>query len=93
MLAFIVSGQRQRFPRFWPLIRWLLVLSQTLLLIWQPLLWLGGESPSALTIGLLVADIYALWWLLSSRRLRACFPGRAGLTALFADLALQQASN
>ncbi|MFB5080002.1 DUF2919 domain-containing protein [Raoultella sp. C349492] len=73
VLAFIVSGQRQRFPRFWPLIRWLLALSQALLLIWQPLLWLGGESPSTLTIGLLVADIYALWWLLSSRRLRACF--------------------
>ncbi|MGS3446963.1 DUF2919 domain-containing protein [Klebsiella electrica] len=71
--AFIVSGQRQRFPRLWPLMRWLLVLSQTLLLLWQPLLWLSGESPSMLTIGLLVADLYAFWWLLASRRLKACF--------------------
>ncbi|PJR66327.1 DUF2919 domain-containing protein [Raoultella sp. T31] len=71
--AFIVSGQRQRFPRLWPLMRWLLVLSQTLLLLWQPLLWLSGESPSMLTIGLLVADLYAFWWLLANRRLKACF--------------------
>jgi hypothetical protein len=60
-------------PRLWPLMRWLLVLSQTLLLLWQPLLWLSGESPSMLTIGLLVADLYAFWWLLTSRRLKACF--------------------
>ncbi|HHG8774275.1 TPA: DUF2919 domain-containing protein [Raoultella planticola] len=73
VLAFIVSGQRQRFPRLWPLMRWLLVLSQALLLIWQPLLWLSGESPSPLTIGLLVADLYTFWWLLTSRRLKACF--------------------
>lgn len=73
VLAFIVSGQRQRFPRLWPLMRWLLVLSQTLLLLWQPLLWLSGESPSMLTIGLLIADLYAFWWLLASRRLKACF--------------------
>ena len=73
VLAFIVSGQRQRFPRLWPLMRWLLVVSQAWLLIWQPLLWLGGEAPSALTIALLVADVYALWWLLTSRRLIACF--------------------
>ena len=71
--AFIVSGQRQRFPRLWPLMRWLLVLSQTLLLLWQPLLWLSGESPSMLTIGLLIADLYAFWWLLANRRLKACF--------------------
>jgi drug/metabolite transporter (DMT)-like permease len=73
VLAFIVSGQRQRFPRLWPLMRWLLVLSQTLLLLWQPLLWLSGESPSMLTIGLLIADLYAFWWLLASRRLKAVF--------------------
>lgn len=73
VLAFIVSGQRQRFPRLRPLMRWLLVLSQALLLLWQPLLWLGGESPSMLTIGLLLIDLYAFWWLLASRRLKACF--------------------
>ena len=73
VLAFIVSGQRQRFPRLWPLMRWLLVLSQAILLLWQPLLWIGGESPSMLTIGLLLTDLYAFWWLLASRRLKACF--------------------
>jgi ligand-binding sensor domain-containing protein len=35
----------------------------------QRMLWLSGESPSSLTIALLVADGYALWWLATSRRL------------------------
>ncbi|MFH2708997.1 DUF2919 domain-containing protein [Klebsiella aerogenes] len=69
--AFLLSGQR--FPRLWPLMRWLLIASQALLLAWQPWLWLNGEAPSTLTIALLAADIYALWWLISSRRLHACF--------------------
>jgi hypothetical protein len=43
-----------------------------LLLLWQPLLWLSGESPSAVTIGCW-RRIFALWWLLTSRRLKACF--------------------
>ena len=73
VLAFLLSGYRQRLPRAWRAMRWLLVLSQLLLLLWQPMLWLSGESPSSLTIGLLVADGYALWWLLTSRRLGACF--------------------
>lgn len=71
--AFLLSGQRQRFPRLWPLMRWLLIASQALLLTWQPWLWLNGEAPSTLTIALLAADIYALWWLITSRRLQACF--------------------
>ncbi|WEF29348.1 DUF2919 domain-containing protein [Klebsiella aerogenes] len=73
VLAFLLSGQRQRFPRIWPLMRWLLIISQALLLAWQPWLWFSGEAPSALTIALLAADLYALWWLITSRRLRACF--------------------
>ena len=73
VLAFLLSGYRQRLPRLWRAMRWLLVLSQVLLLLWQPMLWLSGESPSSLTIALLVADGYALWWLLTSRRLGACF--------------------
>ena len=28
---------------------------------------------TTLSIGLLAADLYALWWLLSNRRLKACF--------------------
>lgn len=58
--AFLLSGQRQRFPRIWPLMRWLLIASQALLLAWQPWLWFTGEAPSTLTIALLAADIYAL---------------------------------
>lgn len=73
VLAFLLSGYRQRLPRLWRAMRWLLVLSQVLLLLWQPMLWLSGESPSSLTIALLVADGYALWWLLTSRRTGACF--------------------
>ncbi|WP_316473750.1 DUF2919 family protein, partial [Klebsiella quasipneumoniae] len=73
VLAFLLSGYRQRLPRLWRAMRWLLVLSQVLLLLWQPMLWLSGESPSSLTIALLVADGYALWWLATSRRLGACF--------------------
>ncbi len=45
MLAFLLSGYRQRLPRLWRAMRWLLVLSQVLLLLWQPMLWLSGESP------------------------------------------------
>lgn len=56
VLAFLLSGYRQRLPR-----------------LWRAMLWLSGESPSSLTIALLVADGYALWWLLTSRRLGACF--------------------
>ncbi|WP_406808591.1 DUF2919 domain-containing protein, partial [Klebsiella aerogenes] len=51
--AFLLSGQRQRFPRIWPLMRWLLMASQALLLAWQPWLWFTGEAPSMLTIPLL----------------------------------------
>ena len=74
VLAFLLSGYRQRLPRLWRAMRWLLVLSQVLLLLWQPMLWLSGESPSSLTIALLVADGYALWWLLTSRRRRLFSP-------------------
>ena len=72
--------------------RWLLALSQRLLLVSQPLLWMSGESPSAVTIGLLAADLYALWWLLSSRRLQACFR-KNRFNGTFADRALQHALN
>ena len=58
---------------FWLLMRWLLMASQALLLAWQTWLWFTGEAPSTLTIALLAADIYALWWLITSRRLHACF--------------------
>ena len=36
-------------------------------------LWLNGESVSGIGLALVVADIVALIWLLTNRRLRACF--------------------
>ncbi|MEW5139272.1 hypothetical protein AB1Y39_19300, partial [Escherichia coli] len=39
----------------------------------QPWLWLNGESVSGIGLALVVADIVALIWLLTNRRLRACF--------------------
>lgn len=93
VLAFLLSGYRQRLPRLWRAMRWLLVLSQVLLLLWQPMLWLSGESPSSLTIALLVADGYALWWLLTSRRPGRLFSPDHLLMALFADRELQHALN
>ena len=43
------------------------------LLSGQPWLWLNGESVSGIGLALVVADIVALIWLLTNRRLRACF--------------------
>ena len=51
----------------------LLLLAQVVLLCWQPWLWLNGESVSGIGLALVVADIVALIWLLTNRRLRACF--------------------
>ncbi|EMM0382529.1 DUF2919 domain-containing protein [Pluralibacter gergoviae] len=73
VLAFFLSGRRQQFPRLWRALRWLLVAAQTLLLVWQPALWLAGEPLSATGLLLTIADAFALWWLLADGRLRACF--------------------
>ncbi|WES67025.1 DUF2919 domain-containing protein [Superficieibacter sp. HKU1] len=71
--AFLLAGRRQVFPRLWSALRWALILAQLSLLIWQPLLWYFGETVSGAGVALVVLDVYALWWLLASRRLRACF--------------------
>ncbi len=73
VLAFLCSGRRQKIPRFWRALRWLLILAQVALLFWQPVLWLYGEPLSGIGIALVVADIVALLWLLTHPRLRACF--------------------
>lgn len=73
VLAFLCSGRRQFLPRFWRALRWLLILAQVVLLIWQPVLWLYGEPLSGIGIALVVADIVALLWLVTNPRLRACF--------------------
>lgn len=73
VVAFLISGRRDTFPRFWALMRWILVLAQFTLLLWQPLLWLQGEPLSGIGLALVMCDAFALWWLLVNRRLRACF--------------------
>lgn len=73
VLAFLLSGRRHVYPRLWRLLHPALVVAQLILLLWQPWLWLNGEALSGVGLSLFVLDIYALWWLLSNRRLRACF--------------------
>lgn len=73
VIAFLFTGRRQAFPLLWAALRWVLILAQMTLLLWQPVLWYFGETVSGTGLALVVLDIYALWWLLTSRRLRACF--------------------
>ncbi|STW13637.1 inner membrane protein YfeZ [Klebsiella pneumoniae subsp. rhinoscleromatis] len=54
VLAFLLSGYRQRLPRLWRAMRWLLVLSQVLLLLWQ------ADAMAERRISLLV-DHCACW--------------------------------
>jgi hypothetical protein len=72
VLAFLVSGHRQRLPRLWPRCAGC---------------WCYRNAAAALAAAamaerriafdadhrLLVADIYAFWWLLASRRLAPVF--------------------
>lgn len=73
VVAFLLSGRRQHYPRLWFWLRSVLILAQAVLCLWQPLLWLRGESVTGPGLSFLVMDIFALWWLISHRRLRACF--------------------
>ncbi|MBN6046224.1 DUF2919 domain-containing protein [Citrobacter sp. ku-bf4] len=73
VLAFLLSGRRYTFPRLWQALRLLLVIAQVVLLCWQPLLWFNGTPVNGAGLALVVADIVALLWLLTNRRMRACF--------------------
>ena len=73
VLAFLLSGRRDAFPVLWRGLRGLLILAQGVLLCWQPMLGLYGEPVNGIGLALVVADIVALIWLLSNRRVRACF--------------------
>ncbi len=73
VLASLLSGRRATFPRTWRVLYFLLLFAQVVLLCWQPRLWLKGESVSGIGLALVVADIVALIWLLTNRRLRSCF--------------------
>ena len=48
VLAFLLSGYRQRLPRAWRAMRWLLVLSQLLLLLLCPVVAVNQPSPGRL---------------------------------------------
>lgn len=73
VVAFLCSGRRHTIPCLWGELRWLLILAQLALLVWQPVLWWSGEPLTGIGIALVVADIVALLWLLTNPRLRACF--------------------
>ena len=73
VMAFLCSGRRHTSPRLWGALRWLLILAQLALLVWQPVLWGSGEPLTGIGIALGVADIVALLWLLTNPRLRADF--------------------
>lgn len=91
VLAFLCSGRRQFLPRIWRALRWLLILAQVVLLVWQPVLWLYGEPLSGIGIALVVADIVALLWLVTNPVYAPVLRKSQIKTALFADTALQQA--
>lgn len=73
VLAFLLSGRRHAFPALWRMFYVVLILAQASLLGWQLWLWLQGEPVNGVSLTLVVADIVALVWLLTNRRLRACF--------------------
>ncbi|MEZ2584498.1 DUF2919 domain-containing protein [Kluyvera intermedia] len=73
VFAFLLSGRRQVYPRIWRLLRPVLILSQLVLLGWQPWLWFTGEPLSGIGLSLFLVDIFVLWWLITNLRLRACF--------------------
>ena len=73
VLAFLLSGRRYTFPRLWQALRLLLIVAQVVLLCWQPVLWCNGDPVNGAGLALVVADIVALLWLLTNRRMSACF--------------------
>lgn len=73
VMAFLLSGRRYHFPRLWRGLRLLLIAAQSVLLCWQPVLWLNGSPVNGVGLALVIADVVALLWLLTNRRLRACF--------------------
>ena len=73
VLAFLLSGRRYTFSRLWHVLRLLLIVAQMVLLCWQPVQWFNGSPVNGVGLALVVADIVALLWLLTNRRMRACF--------------------
>ncbi|ELZ8932321.1 DUF2919 domain-containing protein [Cronobacter dublinensis] len=72
MLTFLLSGRRHDYPRLWRYARYVLMLTQALMLASQALL-LWRDAPGGIALALLALDAWALWLLASHRRLRVCF--------------------
>lgn len=73
VIAFLLAGRRVHWPRLWSAWRWVLIVAQGGLLLWQIALVFTEDSLSGVTLALMVIDIVALVWLLTNPRLRACF--------------------
>lgn len=73
VLAFLLSGRRERWPKLWTAWRWILIAAQCGLLIWQIAMAVSEAALSGVTLALMVLDGVALVWLLTNPRLKACF--------------------
>lgn len=73
VIAFLLGVRRDQLPLLWH--RWhpVLIVTQSALLLWQFVIVVKGEAADPAALFLATVDIFALWWLASSRYLRACF--------------------
>ncbi|WP_058912653.1 DUF2919 domain-containing protein [Entomohabitans teleogrylli] len=77
VVAFLLAGYRQRWPQLWRAWYRLLIVLQLALVGWQAVLIWRSDEVSLAALLLLAADLFAAWWLLTNRRLRACFYGES----------------
>ncbi|RLM13599.1 hypothetical protein BIY27_10005 [Gibbsiella quercinecans] len=74
VLAFLLCGRRQRWPRCWQASYWVLLVAGLAALAGVLYsLWQQGEDAAGLGILLALLDVLALVYLWRSPRLRACF--------------------
>ncbi|UGS39522.1 DUF2919 family protein [Pseudocitrobacter corydidari] len=58
--------------------RWLLILGGCLHLGWQFFSWIQSEPVAVMSVCFFIADSVALWWVINSQRLWACFTAEYG---------------
>ncbi|MBJ3815129.1 DUF2919 domain-containing protein [Shimwellia pseudoproteus] len=73
VLAFLLTGRRQVFPRLWYCWRWVLIATQLVIIALQLLALNGFSALSGPGVALLTGDVFALWLLLFQQRVRDCF--------------------
>lgn len=78
VMAFLLSGRRQQWPRLWAAWRWVLMLALWVIAGLQIWTVQQGDAFTPMVAALLLADLLALIWLAWDKRLRACF--RSDLT-------------